>query len=110
MAEAFAEGEVGALIFGQSGAPPRSRQGAAGGVEGSGADDPGNGGHNTGQLELEGGAAVCLGTIGRHPEPNPCLNYLHRLGFVLKRPKKRLLKTGQQQREPFVAEYAALWD
>ena len=25
-----------------------------------------------------------------------CLNYLHRLGFVLKRPKKRLLKADQR--------------
>ena len=37
-----------------------------------------------------------------------CLNYLHRLGFVLKRPKKRLLKGDPARREAFVAEYAAL--
>ncbi len=37
-----------------------------------------------------------------------CLNYLHRLGFVLKRPKKRLLKADEGKREAFVAEYAAL--
>ena len=42
-----------------------------------------------------------------------CLNYLHRphrLGFVLKRPKKRLLKADETKREAFVAEYAARWD
>ena len=39
-----------------------------------------------------------------------CLNYLHRLGFVLKRPKKRLLKADAAKREIFVAEYAALVD
>ena len=39
-----------------------------------------------------------------------CLNYLHRLGFVLKRPKKRLLKADEAKREAFVAEYAALWE
>ena len=38
-----------------------------------------------------------------------CLNWLHRLGFVLKRPKKRLLKADSAKREAFVAEYAALW-
>ena len=27
-----------------------------------------------------------------------CLNYLHRLGFVLKRPKKRLLKAKDEER------------
>jgi transposase len=37
-----------------------------------------------------------------------CLNYLHRLGFVLKRPKKRLLKAQAAAREAFVALYALL--
>jgi transposase len=37
-----------------------------------------------------------------------CLNYLHRLGFVLKRPKKRLLKADAQKREAFVAFYVEL--
>ena len=37
-----------------------------------------------------------------------CLNYLHRLGFVLRRPKKRLVKADEAKREAFVAEYAAL--
>ena len=37
-----------------------------------------------------------------------CLNYLHRLGFVLKRPKKRLRKADPVRRAAFVGEYAAL--
>ena len=37
-----------------------------------------------------------------------CLNYLRRLGFSFKRPKKRLLKADMEKREVFVAEYAAL--
>ena len=37
-----------------------------------------------------------------------CLNYLHRLGFAFKRPKKRLLKADEAKREAFVTEYAAL--
>ena len=37
-----------------------------------------------------------------------CLNYLHRLGFVLKQPKKRLPKADPARREAFVGEYAAL--
>ena len=37
-----------------------------------------------------------------------CLNYLHRLGFAFKRPKKRLLKADGAKGEAFVAEYAAL--
>ena len=34
-----------------------------------------------------------------------CLNYLHRLGFVLKRPKKRLLKSKDEERKAFVLQY-----
>ena len=37
-----------------------------------------------------------------------CLNWLHRLGFSFKRPKKRLVKANEAKREAFVAEYAAL--
>jgi transposase len=43
-------------------------------------------------------------TLGR----SGCLKYLHRLGFVLKRPKKRLLKANAERREVFVREYALL--
>ena len=39
-----------------------------------------------------------------------CLNWLHRLGFAFKRPKKRLAKGNESKREVFVAEYAALWE
>jgi transposase len=46
--------------------------------------------------------------FGRVLSRSSCLNYLHRLGFVLKRPKKRLLKANAEQREAFVAAYAAL--
>jgi transposase len=35
-----------------------------------------------------------------------CRNYLHRLGFVLKRPKKRLVKANAERRAAFVREYA----
>jgi transposase len=35
-----------------------------------------------------------------------CLKYLHRLGFVVKRPKKRLLKADAAKRTAFVEEYA----
>ena len=37
-----------------------------------------------------------------------CLEYLHRLGFGFKRPKRGLLKADAETREAFVAEYAAL--
>ena len=70
------------------------------------------------QAQEEGGAQICAGTFRGLPEPQqlPELppstrgHALHRLGFVLKRPKKRLLKADAAQRETFVAEYAALVD
>lgn len=37
-----------------------------------------------------------------------CRRYLHRLGFVVKRPTKRLLKADEAKRTAFVATYAAL--
>ena len=46
--------------------------------------------------------------FGRLLSRSTCWNYLRRLGFVLKRPKKRLLKANPAKRAAFVAEYAAL--
>lgn len=46
--------------------------------------------------------------FGQHWCRSSCLNYLHRLGFVLKRPKKRLLKVDPEKRDAFVTLYAAL--
>ena len=51
-----------------------------------------------------------LESLGISLSRSSCLNYLHRLGFVLKRPKKRLVKADEQKRESFVAEYAVRWD
>ena len=48
--------------------------------------------------------ARCGIRLGR----SACTRYLHRLGFVYKRPKKRLLKADEAKRAAFVAEYAAL--
>ena len=98
------------MIFEQSGGSLRSRRNAAGGVEGSGPRIAGHVGHRSGQLELEVGSAVSLGRCSVSLCRSSCLNYLHRLGFAFKRPKKRLIKADEAKREAFVAEYAALWD
>jgi transposase len=45
--------------------------------------------------------------FGRLFSSRSCLNYLHRLGFVVKRPKKRLLKANAEKRQAFVAAYVA---
>ncbi len=46
----------------------------------------------------------CFGCLCR----SSCLNYLHRLGFVLKRPEKLLLKADEEKRDAFIAFYTAL--
>jgi transposase len=45
---------------------------------------------------------------GRRLSRSSCLNSVHRLGFVLKRPKKRLLKADADARAAFVATYRGL--
>jgi transposase len=46
--------------------------------------------------------------FGRLLSRSSCFGYLHRLGFVVKRPRKRLLKADAAKREAFIAFYAAL--
>lgn len=46
--------------------------------------------------------------FGRILSSRSCLRYLHRLGFVAKRPKKRLLRANAEKRKAFVAGYVAL--
>ena len=103
-------------MFEQSGGSPCPRRGTAGGVEGRGPRVACGSWHRPGQLELEGGPEVCPGTVRHSPEPeqlpelppSPRVQALHRLGFVLKRPQKRLVKAGETKLESLVAEYAAL--
>jgi transposase len=46
--------------------------------------------------------------FGRVLSRSSCLNYLHRLGFVVKRPKKRLQKADTEQRAAFVTAYQTM--
>jgi transposase len=52
--------------------------------------------------------AFCTRRFGVTLCRSSCLNYLRRLGFVVRRPKKRLLKADAAKRAAFVREYAAL--
>lgn len=47
-------------------------------------------------------------SFGRILGRSSCVNYLHRLGFVVKRPKKRFLKADKEKREAFTNLYAAV--
>ena len=116
-AKALSEGGPKGLVFEQTGGSLRAGRGAAGRIEGGGAGVAiASRGHQPIQLELEGGAAICGGTVRAGAEPEQLSELpqstrgqaLHRLGFVLKRPKKRLRKADPVQREAFVAEYVAL--
>jgi transposase len=52
--------------------------------------------------------AFCRQQFGIPLCRSSCLNYLRRLGFVVRRPKKRLLKADEAKRDAFVREYAVL--
>ncbi len=65
-------------------------------------------GYRTVRLELEGGTPVCGRAVRVGAEPEQLSELSARLGFVLKRPKKRLLKADPVRREAFVGEYAEL--
>ena len=57
--------------------------------------------------------AVCQymsGHFGISLSRSSCLNWLHRLGFAFKRPKNRLVKADEMNRESFVAKYAEVDD
>ncbi len=43
--------------------------------------------------------------FGHRLSPRSCVRYLHRLGFVCKRPKRRLLKADAGKRASFIAQY-----
>ncbi len=110
-AAAFGEGGPRALIFEQSGGSPLALEPAQ-------------------QEELKGAVEQLLSASGldlanwnwkavhqfilerfeSSISRSSCLNYLHQLGFVFKRPQKRLVKADEKKRDTFVAEYAALWE
>ncbi|HXI15662.1 MAG TPA: IS630 family transposase [Chloroflexota bacterium] len=65
-------------------------------------------GIEAGDWNWKGVRTFCRERFGVTLCRSSCLNYLHRLGFVVRRPKKRLLKADETKREAFVREYAVL--
>ena len=51
-----------------------------------------------------------MSAISADPWERIAGRFAHRLGFMLKRPKKHLLKADEEKREAFVAEYVVLVD
>ena len=108
-AAAFGEGGPGSLdIRADRGSPPppRTWRDATGGVDGAVQELPEMSGIEMANWNWKVIRQFVLESLGI----SSCLNYPHRLGFVLKRPKKRLVKADEQKREAFVAEYATLSD
>ncbi len=121
-AKAFAAGGAKALVFEPTGGSPRVGRGATSRVESGGAAIAVAGGHSAAGGSNWNWQAVRqfvrdrFGLALSRSPPQADLNYpvssteqaRRRLGFALKRPKKRLLKADPARREAFVGEYAAL--
>ena len=96
-ASACGAGGPAALIFEQTGGSPRPWRDAADGVEGSGPRTARQVGHRPGQLELDGGAAVSLGTMGRQPEPQQLPELPAPAGVCLQAPQEAAGQGGRGQ-------------
>ena len=94
---AFGEGGPAALIFEQTGGSPRLWRGAAGGVEGSGPRVADSSRHRLGQLELEGGPSVCLGTLRDQPVPQQLPELPAPAGVCLQAPQEEAAQGGRGQ-------------
>ena len=107
-AAAFGEGGPAALIFEQSGGPPALCEAQQSKLRAAVQELPAMAGIELANWNWKVVHQFVLERFGIVLSRSGCLNYLHRLGFAFKRPKKRLLKADGAKREAFVAEYAAL--
>ena len=108
-ASAFGEGGPAALIFEQTGGPPPALdQAQQEELRGAVQEPPGASGIDLANWYWKVARRFALERFGIGLSRSSCVNWLHRLGFAFKRPKKRLLKADEAKREAFVAEYAAL--
>ena len=107
-ARAFAEGVPKALVFEQSGGSPALDVEQRDELKAAVQELPSRAGINLSNWNWKVVRRFVEERFGLALSRSSCLNYLHRLGFVLKRPKKRLVKADPVRREAFVSEYAAL--
>ena len=108
-ATAFNEGGPAALIFEQSGgSPPALREEQQAELKAAVQELPQQAGIELANWYWKGVRQFVSERFGIELSRGSCLNYLHRLGFVLRRPKKRLVKADEGKGEAFVAEYATL--
>ena len=108
-AAAFGEGGPAVLIFEQAGgSPPALGEGQQAELRAAVQELPATVGIGLANWNWKVVHQFVSERFGIGLSRSSCLNYLHRLGFVLKRPKKRLLKADEAKREAFVAEYTFL--
>ena len=107
-ASAFGEGGPAALIFEQTGGSPSFDQAQQEELRAAVQEPPGASGIDLANWYWKVVRRFALERFGIGLSRSSCVNWLHRLGFAFKRPKKRLLKADEAKREAFVAEYAAL--
>ena len=110
-AAAFGEGGPIALIFEQTGGvPPALGETQQAELRAAGRELPEMSGMEMPNWNWKVVCQFVSERFGIGLSRSSCLNYLHRLGFAFKHPKKRLLKADEAKRDAFVAEYAVLWD
>ena len=109
-AAAFGEGRPAALIFEQTGGSPPLGEAEQAALKGAVQELPEISGIEMANWNWKVVWQFVADWYGTSLSRSSCLNYLHRLGFAFKRPKKRLVKADEAKREAFVAEYAGLWD
>ena len=108
-AAAFGEGGPAALMFEQSGGfPPALCEAQQAELKAAVQELPAMAGIELANWNWKVVHQFVSERFGISLSRSGCLNYLHRLGFVLKRPKKRLVKADKRKRESFVTEYATL--
>ena len=108
-ASAFGEGGPAALIFEQTGgSPPALDEAQQEELKEAVQQPPVSSGIVMANWYWKVVGRFVLERFGIELSRRSCLNWLHRLGFAFKRPKKRLLKADDAKREAFVAEYAIL--
>ena len=102
-AAVFGEGGPGALIFEQSGGSPPAALGEAqqGELKGAVRQPPAIVGIELANWYWKGVRQFVSERFGISLCRSSCLNCLHRLGFILKRPRKRLVKADEVKREAF---------
>jgi transposase len=94
--------------FEQTGGSPRSQPRAASRVESRGPGAPPAAGIEMADWNGKVVREFVQRRFGVGLARSSCRNYLHRLGFVLKRPKKRLVNANAERRAASVCEYALL--